>query len=222
MQQHTLVTHHNLLSFAVHNVEVSFKLRHSITEGSSLKRGGKLRGPMRRIYCKRVTDHIESIIYASRRRPSPTKRTQVVHELNLVSAVIHKHLIEHRRLRAPLHQHVRLLHVVRPALHAPRPRLPVRQPHTGRKPLRLTPRWNSDVRGEKPLLRVAETRLEAAIELRHGARRQRQTPTVESGEQANLLRHAERVPHTRLMRGGKKKGGMMTAALGLSRISGGR
>lgn len=175
MQQHTLVTHHNLLSFAVHNVEVSFKLRHSITEGSSLKRGRKLRGPMRRIYCKRVTDHIESIIYASRRWPSPTKRTQVVHELNLVSAVIHKHLIEHRRLRAPLHQHVRLLHVVRPAHHAPQLRTAVENPLGRDKVLPLTPpvfehvRWHAVFGGQADILLVA---LQQGI---HGARRDLQT-----------------------------------------------
>ena len=72
VQHHITPAHYDLLSLTVHNVEVSFKLGHPVTEGPVLKRHRKLRGPVRRIHRKRITDHIESVIYSSPKEQDAT------------------------------------------------------------------------------------------------------------------------------------------------------
>ena len=64
--------------------------------------------------------------------------------------------------------------------------------------------------------------LDADIELFHSARSNSKTSTLQIRWKHNFLRHAGRVPQDMPTYSGKKKGGMMTAALGLLRISGGR
>ena len=126
---------------------------------------------MRQVHRERVVQHVEVRIYASLHRSTVTQRADVVHVLNLVASIVDKRLVEQHHALMPLQYHVRLLHVVRPAHHAPQLRTPVENPLGRDEVLPLTPpvfehvRWDVVLDGQADVLLVA---LQQGI---HGARR---------------------------------------------------
>ena len=152
-----LHSHNNRLFFAygelrpitIHSVELHLKPGNQTLVLTLPKRRREIGVGMRQVHRERVVQHVKVRIYASCHRSTATQRADVVHVLNLVASVVDKRFIEQHHALMSLQHHVRLLHVVRPAHHAPQLRTAVENPLGRDEVLPLTPpvfehvRWHA-------------------------------------------------------------------------------